>query len=129
MVGDGYGFLAIEFDVLEEILPVDEIEAQFGDGFIEGVGQFSPHLPEQPIEGGPDGKGVGEDLALSIVVLDEIDKRLLRFVLGLADIDQLLLVELVVVIQMEDLLRKQGVFGSIEVLFSVVEFGGEFVVG
>jgi hypothetical protein len=62
------------------------------------------------------------------VIFDEIDEGLLRFIISLVDVYQLLIIELVVVIQMKNLLGKQRIFRSIEVLLTVVELGGNFIV-
>jgi len=122
-------FLAVQLDVLEEVLPVDEIEAQLRNGFVERVGQFSAHLSEQPVEGGPDGQGIGQDLALAGVVFDEIDESALRSVVCLTAADQLLVVKLGVVIKMENLLGKKWESGAVEVFLAVVVPWGQFTVG
>lgn len=62
-------------------------------------------------------------MVLSVVVLDEIDEGLLGFIFGLADVDEFLLVELVVIVQVEDLLREERKPRTIEVLLTMVVLG------
>ena len=107
---------------------MDEIEAELRNGFVERVGQFSAHLSEQPVEGGPDGQGVGEDLALAGVVFDEIDESALRPVVCLTAADQLLVVKLGVVIEVKHLLRQEWESGAVEVFLAVVVPGSQFTV-
>lgn len=123
MVRNGYGLLAIEFNIFVEVLAMDQIESQLRNGLIQRIRQLSPHLPEQPVESSPYGQRICKDLIFSVVVFDEIDERFLGFVFSLADVDKFLLVKLVKIVQMENLLREQRKPRAIKVLLSVIVLG------
>lgn len=61
------------------------------------------------------------------MVLNEVDECLLRFVLSFAYIDEFLFIQLIVIIQMEHLLRKKRELSSIKILFSMVELRRKLV--
>lgn len=86
-------------------------------------------MSQQPVESGPDGQGIGQNLALACVVFDEIDEGALRFVVCLTPADQLLVVKLRVIIQVKHLLGKKWVSGAVEIFFAVVVPGSQFAVG
>lgn len=90
VIGRSNGLLAIQLDVLVEILAPDETEAQPRNDFIEQTGKMSSHHAQDLVDGRSDARRERLDFFEVETLFDKIQEDLLLLVIdGFPELTQL----------------------------------------
>lgn len=114
MVWHSDGLPSVELNVSEKIFSLNELKTKFRYAFVERVRKLSSHEPQKPSEDRPNRQGIAEHLTLALVTANEIHECFLLIGGSFTSCILSLQKNLVVVIEMEDSLRKKWKFGVVK---------------